>query len=67
MTPQTINLQILFFLVGWPMNNIYTKYSALPLTESTGESQVYNLGSVLISFVILSKSLNFSEFQFPYL
>lgn len=67
MTPQTINLQILFFFVGWPMNNIYTKYSTLPLTESTGESQVYNLGSVLISFVILSKSLNFSEFQFPYL
>ena len=47
------------------MSNTCSKYSALPFRESSGESQIYNLGSVLTSFVILSKSFNFSEFQFP--
>lgn len=38
------NLQILLLLIGWwHTSDIHTKYSALPLTQSTGESQVYNL------------------------
>lgn len=45
----TVNLQTLLFLVGWwHMSDIYAKYSALPPTESTDESQVYNLGSLYL-------------------
>ena len=44
-----LNLQILLALAGWHMNNICIKYSALPLTESTGETRFITLGLYLLA------------------
>lgn len=46
------------------MSDTCTKYSALPLTESTDESQVYTPGYVPIRYVISGKSLTSLGFNF---